>query len=382
MRNKLKKLSILFVLISLGIAPVAQAQLFEIIGGYLINKAIAGGQKREIPAAAIYVNVYFREKDGSLTPLQGWNTASAVQATWNDDVVLEPVLVINGSNSPREVQWSIQDSRGPVRKIQYNPVSGGKRGKDGQAADNGGYKYDSPKIAVRDLPLGFFAISASAGTGVTATVVAQHMDSRDIMKMMDREDIKNVWAGAGTAMSPAMPVFLVRLPNGEVKPFMSQQELESAIALQNAKVAPVQPALPPPVEGQSVEAIEARSSSFDVRSVLYSIAGTAKGDPREILSNLSRAASEQNPEVSDVVSIPQGNGRAFLVTSPVKFTVEMVDSRDVVLKNFAVATFEVDGKTYYTVMVLLANDGKSPMTNKLVVRSDNERRVLTFGGGR
>lgn len=368
----------LFVIMMLGVAPLAQAarkppQILEIVGLSLLNKAIAGGQHKEFSAGAIYPNVFFHEKDGKLKPLQGWNTAAAVESNWSDDFVLQPVLFINSSRSPREVQWTLQDSRG-IRKIQFNPMSGGRRGKNGEAVDNRGYKYEPPMVDMRDVAYGWFAISGSWGDGQSATIVGQHINVRDIVALMDREDIKAAWAGNGTALAPATPVFLVRMPNGDIRPFMSQQELELELAKQNA--GPSKRQDPPPADPSKTVEVAESTSFFEVRSVLYDLAGTRQGNPDEIRMNLAKAASGQGLEASDALTIPKGNGRAMLVTADHEFTAELVSPEGKVLKSYQTKSFEFEGKTSFATLVLLSNDGQ--MTSQLTLRSGSERRVITF----
>lgn len=381
MLKQLRNLIVITTLLLLG-APLAGAQGWEMLAGYFINREIAKGERKELASGKIVCNVYLDQGRGNLLPLPGWDPSVGTSVAWNDSVVLEPVLIINGSKSPREVQWAVSDATGPLRKIQYNPVSGGRRGSEGKAVDNAGYKYSSPLIYMKDLPArGFFALHASWGLG-SATIQAQRLDVRDMVALIGREDVQAALAGASGATYPSFPVFTAKMPDGSVQTFMSKEEID--LALRNA--APIQ-TTSRPIEPRSIsepnrEPAKRQSPLIEIRTVTYSINDTRRGDSAEARQLLAKACSAENPTLREEFNVPDGRGRAFLIVSDSRFDVELRDANNKSLDKFSVAETKIGDSTVYSCLVLLRLDAGEQPTSRLVISSSaGEQREVSFRRG-
>lgn len=373
-----RSLTALFVVCLLGLAPVANAQFIEIVAGYLINRELARSQTREVTAGKIVCNVWLEEGQGKLRQLPGWDPTTQTSTYWSDDVVLEPVVIINGSNSPREIQWAISDVRGPLRKIQYNPVNGGRRGQSGGAKDNGGFKYDSPMISVRDLPKGWFALHASWGKGQSATIQAQRFSIRDFMPYIDDPLTMEALAGAGQSTYPITPVFTGRMPDGQICFFNSAEEFHLAVKRLNdsAKKEVVEVSEPRETKSPPEQPKKSRSS-IEIFATPYGneIQALARKEGAEKAHlELANRALDAGLWTSNELPIVEGQGLAILIFSKEKMTVELKSAA----KQPVVVKTDTNEGLVWSCLIPLTIKSEGKPTNTLVIQAGNDKRELRF----
>lgn len=352
---------------------VAHGQFIEAIAGYAINSMIAKDQRKESSTGEIRFNVFLRKVDGSVIQLPGWNPATHATASWWGDVVLQPVVIVHTSKSPRMVEIGISNSAGALTKIAFVPVSGGRPGKNGTAVDNGGYRHDLPLISVKEIPIGWNAIHASWGGGVAQPVIFERIDYTGMLAMIGQdEEARQALAGSGHSTYPQVPIFSAVI-DGQVKTFLTAEQAQAFVQEKN---------LEPPrreVTGKDSGNRVPTKTSTDLNGLSIVVSdydpefiSRVKKLPKEEGFKLFKSAIQDNGvELSeDSVEMHNGVGLAILVTLPKHFTISLEKSGES-------HKFEVK-KTEEGYQALVTLKPSSDMSGKLLITSNGKTRHLRF----
>lgn len=353
--------------------------LLEAFAGYFINKAIARGEEKTGSTGVIMFNVYAKLSDGSLKMLPGFNGATQTVAAWSDNIYLEPVVIPHVGNSPREIQIALSNTQGAVRKIIYAGQNGGRRGRDGQAADNGGFRTPIGMIAVKDLPMGWNAIHANwdGNRGVAQPVIFERMDYINMLQFLQQnEEARQALAGSGASTFPGVPVYTAII-DGQVKTFLSPDEVKAYVeGLNSLPGRRVSGGLPPQGGGSqptSPNGTATTQLSMWRANFPPSYLDELKALPVEQRYTVFRADIAR--EDVGITTLPsemtfeRGNGLAILFVSPKAFTAELVGPEGV-RGRFTVRKTE---KGYETIATIVP-DPNRPADARLVVK-ENDRVI-------
>ncbi len=364
-----------FVIFALS---TAHAQLIEGllygIGGNFLSKQLFPGKKEEFGTGKIVFNVY-DVRDGRRTFVNCWDPSTGTAQAWNNGTELVPVIGINESGTPGEIQWALSTENGPMVKQQHNQVKGGKPDKNGGYKDNGGYKFEPYSLRMAELPWGVIFVHASWGRGKSATVQLMHIDVGHAYQLIDNDEgLRREFAGSGGGTFPQLPVSTVII-DGKPHYFMSDQEIEDYFKQGASK----QPALPPRSggDGEGGQRVGRTNDTSQKRPEPKAQPWNGQwrlGYYRNVLTeDLRQQTSTKGPRCFDQWSadLPMGDKLAILITSSQPFGMARVDQDGNVL---ATKTAALNSRTgLYEVFIGFTLDDGCP--KGAIVVSDAERRT-------
>lgn len=349
-----------------------EPQIVEGVLGLLFNNFLARGQEAETTAGKISFNVYCPNDNGEMELVDVWDGNDGRALAWTDDISLEPVVGINRiKGDPREVQYWIDSSRGN-QTVFYAANKGGKRGKNGEATENSGYRDKIPLIRVRDLPQGKIFIGARWGNG-SAIAEFVHIDVANTYKaVIENKRIRAALAGAGGAVFPPTPI-LTMIIDGKAEYFLNEEEIKSFMDKKNSSE---KKEVPPPIDrtetAPPVEATERMSHpGVEVRCDFYvkdDVMGMGK-TAEERLTFLRNAVSEASPvpPSNDQLHLSRTNGTAVLITSDEAFEVTLGNSPISVKRQ---------GARYECLLTLKYDPNNKG--SKLLVRQNGRTQTFSF----
>jgi hypothetical protein len=353
--------------------------LLEAFVGYFINKAIARGEEKTGSTGKILFNVCARLKDGSIKMLPPI-TENNVTVAFSDNIMLQPVVIAHLGNSPREIQFAVSNGLGVVRKIRYLAQDGGRRGRDGQAVDNGGYKVPPgfiPVTEIFELGVNGFHANWDGNRGVAQPSIIVRMDYIEMLKSLQgSEEMRQALAGAGSSTYPGVPVYTA-IVDGQVKTFLSPDEVKAHIEAMNGLPGQrVGGGLPPQGGGSQPSSPSGTATtqlSMWRANFPPSYLDELKAMPVEQRYTVFRADIAR--EDAGITTLPsemtfeRGNGLAILLVSPKAFTAELVGPEGTRGRY----TVRKTDKGYETIATIVP-DPNRPADARLVVK-ENDRVI-------
>jgi len=364
----------------------AHAQLEALLFGAAgagINTMMAKSQEKVFPAGKLCFDILELRGNGYEFTQFTWDPTTQTKVFVVDGLALQVKPFINGP-PPHDIQVWVNDSA-----ISYRKVKGGRFVR-GKPVDNAGVVGDYPIIDAQDLPYGSCQIKVrlSKSTWLSAEFVRLRSVD-DLMAAVEDEELRKKLYGFGGATFPMIPTFLAKMPNGSLRAFLSQEEMQLALNGQPATPAatsndgqpPVMPGGIPEGTNQRSDPAQPTSAGLEIHMGFYSF-DEVRGMPEtEARAKLAGAVVNQPPVTTALdkpISIPDGKGLATLILGKSEFKAELIDPAGRTLKTYT-PVFD-QGSGLYSLFVPFFF-GRNSTNNTFVLINAGVHQELRFQRG-
>ena len=198
----------ILLVVMLGVAPLAQAQLLEGLvwaaASSFVNNALARGQQKTVSAVKVMCDILTEDVDGKFSPTPfGWDPTTQTSIFMVDGLALRVAAFTNGP-PPHGLTYYLNDA-----KLAFRKVEGDRGGKDGKGL---GVIGDYPVIKPSQMRYGINQIKVYAGGKQWGDCTFWRLRSvKDVLAAMGDPELREKLYGFGGGTYPSMPTLVTQM---------------------------------------------------------------------------------------------------------------------------------------------------------------------------